>query len=240
MDGEGLEDGLTTLKGELLIMTGNSYYYRKLHSLLGVIPLGFFIIEHLITNYSAFQGGNELFTEKVLWLNSLPLVFFLELFGIWLPLLYHGVYGLYVAYQSRNNVSHYSYARNQMFMLQRVTGVVTFVYIVWHFYDTRFQVALGNVTHEGMGDRMHDLAANPLYFTLYCIGIIAATFHFSNGMWSFLVSWGITVGPRAQRISTYVWMAVFIVLAVLFILSLAAFASDSFASISESIQLTIV
>lgn len=220
-------------------MTGNSYFYRKLHSLLGVIPLGFFIVEHMITNYSAFQGGEELFTERVLWLNSLPLVFFLELFGIWLPLLYHGVYGLYVAYQSRNNVSSYGYMRNQMFMLQRVTGVLTFIFIVWHFYDTRFQVAIGNVAHEELGARMHEMASNPIYFALYCLGIIAATFHFSNGMWSFLVSWGITVGPRAQRLSTYVWMAVFVIMATLFILGLSAFADSSFVAANESIQLEI-
>jgi|GEM_PF-3722176 len=27
-------------------MAVNSYYSRKLHSLLGVVPLGFFLIEH--------------------------------------------------------------------------------------------------------------------------------------------------------------------------------------------------
>lgn len=126
-------------------MKGNSYYSRKLHSLLGVIPLGFFLVEHMLTNYEAFNAGKEGFLDAVHWLNSLPLVLFLEIFGIWLPLMYHGVYGLYVAYQSRNNVNNYSYARNQMFMLQRVTGVLTFVFVVWHFFDTRFQVALGNL-----------------------------------------------------------------------------------------------
>ena len=33
-------------------MKGNSYLSRKLHSLLGIIPLGLFIIEHALTNYS--------------------------------------------------------------------------------------------------------------------------------------------------------------------------------------------
>jgi succinate dehydrogenase / fumarate reductase cytochrome b subunit len=208
-------------------MTGNSYYFRKIHSLLGVIPVGFFLIEHLLTNYAAVDG-HAAFVDQINWLNSLPLVLLLEIFGIWLPLLYHGVYGLYVAYQSRNNVSNYGYFRNQMFFLQRVTGVITFLFVAWHFFETRLQVALGNVNHEDLGMTMHDIATNPVMFTMYVIGIVAAVFHFSNGMWSFLVSWGITVGPRAQRVSTYVWLAVFVVMAIMFIMSLTAFTDTQF------------
>ena len=170
-------------------MKANSFYSRKLHSLLGVIPLGFFLISHMLANYAAFSGGKEGFLEHVELINGLPLVLFIEIFFIWLPLLYHGVYGLYIAYQSRNNVTNYSYFRNQMFALQRFTGVATFIFIVWHFYDTRFQVALGNITHEQLAEQIHGIVSNPIFLTLYIIGIVAAVFHFTNGMWSFLVSW---------------------------------------------------
>jgi succinate dehydrogenase / fumarate reductase cytochrome b subunit len=217
-------------------MMGNSYYSRKLHSLLGVIPLGFFLLEHMLTNYEAFNAGPEGFSGAVEWLQSLPLVLFLEIFGIWLPLLYHGVYGLYVAFQARHNVSRYGYVRNQMFLLQRITGVVTFVFVAWHFWDTRFQVALGNLDHADLGARMHELVTNPVYYALYIIGVVAATFHFSNGMWSFLVSWGVTVGPRAQRVSSYIWMGVFVIMSVLFILALTAFKNEEFALIENTVR----
>lgn len=213
-------------------MKGNSFYSRKLHSLLGIIPLGFFIVEHMLTNYSAFEGGKEGFNSSVKWLNDLPLVTFLEIFGIFLPLLYHGVYGLYIAYQARNNVTNYSYGRNIMFMLQRVSGVITFIFVIWHLYSTRFQVAIGNLTHEELGAHMNEILSQPVYFILYLIGVIAAVFHFSNGLWSFLVSWGITVGPRAQRISSYICMGVFVIVSVLFILSLVAFTGSEFEAAS--------
>mgnify|MGYP000539584634 CR=1 FL=1 len=215
-------------------MKVNSFYSRKLHSLLGVIPLGFFLIEHMLTNYEAFNGGKEGFIEQIHWLNSLPLVLFLEIFGIWLPLLYHGVYGLYIAFQAKHNIGNYSYGRNIMFSLQRFTGVATLIFVVWHFYDTRFQVAIGNITHDDLAEQMHSIVTNPLFFTLYIIGILAATFHFSNGMWSFLVAWGITIGPRAQRISTYVWMAVFVIMSVMFILALNTFRNEEFAAITQA------
>jgi succinate dehydrogenase / fumarate reductase cytochrome b subunit len=209
-------------------MKGNSYLSRKIHSLLGVIPLGLFIIEHGITNYSAYEGGPQGFKDSVHFLNSLPLVFFLELFGIWLPLLFHGVYGLYIAYQSNSNTGRFQYGRNWAFTLQRISGVITFIFVFWHLYQTRFQVMIGHVTHEELGGVMNGIANNGLFFVLYVIGVIAAVFHFSNGMWSFLVSWGITVGPRAQRISSYIWMVVFVIVSALFLLSLVSFRGDEF------------
>lgn len=212
-------------------MNGNSYYFRKIHSLLGVVPVGFFLIEHLITNYAAFNEGHEGFVKQIEWINNLPLVLAMEIFVIWLPLLYHGIYGLYVAYTARNNVSQYGYYRNILFMLQRVTGIITFIFIAWHFSQTRIQVALG-FPHEELGVKMHEILTQPFYLILYMIGVIAASFHFANGMWSFLVSWGITIGPRAQRISGYVWIGVFLLMAVMFVLSIFAFTGSEFQDIS--------
>ncbi|BBH21631.1 succinate dehydrogenase cytochrome B558 [Paenibacillus baekrokdamisoli] len=220
-------------------MKGNSYLSRKIHSLLGVIPLGLFIIEHMLTNYSAYEGGAQGFKDSIKMLNDLPLVFFLELFGIWLPLLFHGVYGLYVAYQSNLNTGRFQYGRNWAFALQRISGVITFIFIFWHLYQTRYQVLIGNVKHEDLGNLMHGISTNGFYFLLYIIGVVAATFHFSNGMWAFLVSWGITVGPRAQKISSFIWMGVFVIVAALFLLSLVAFRSDEFKeAASAALQLT--
>jgi succinate dehydrogenase / fumarate reductase cytochrome b subunit len=219
------------LRGERILMFRNSYFSRKLHSLLGVIPVGFFLIEHLITNYSASKGGHSAFMEHVEFLHNLPLVLLLEIVGIWLPLLYHAVYGLYVAYTARNNVNNYGYFRNQMFFLQRVTGVITFLFVAWHFFQTRFQITLGNVDQGAIGVQMHHIATNPISFVFYCIGIVAAVFHFSNGMWSFLVSWGVTVGPRAQKVSSFVWMVVFVIMTIMFIMSLTAFLSPEFQNV---------
>lgn len=204
------------------------YYARKIHSLLGVIPLSFFILEHLVTNFGAFEGGLEKFNEGVAFLNGLPLVLFMELFLIWLPLLYHGVFGLYLAYQSQPNNGSYNYGRNWRFLFQRVTGVLTFMFVIWHVYETRVQVALGNVTHEELGGIIHAVVMNPVTFILYLIGVISTAFHFSNGIWSFLVSWGITVGPRAQRVSSMMCMGLFVIVSVLFILSLIAFRNVEF------------
>ncbi|WP_127593480.1 succinate dehydrogenase cytochrome b558 subunit [Paenibacillus lautus] len=212
------------------------YYSRKLHSLLGVIPLGAFLLSHMISNFKAFEGGKEGFASAVHFLNSMPLVFFLELFLIWLPLLYHGVYGLYIAYQANNNVGNYNYERNIRFTIQRITGVITFVFVIWHMYDTRFQIMIGKITHDDLGATMHGIMNNPILFTLYVIGVVSAAFHFTNGLWAFLVSWGITVGPRAQKVSTYICMGLFVLMSLLFVLAMTAFRSSEFQAATAAID----
>ena len=35
---------------------GSSFLWRKLHSLLGIVPLGAFLLEHLLSNFEALKG----------------------------------------------------------------------------------------------------------------------------------------------------------------------------------------
>jgi succinate dehydrogenase / fumarate reductase cytochrome b subunit len=208
-------------------MTDNHFFYRKLHSLLGVIPIGFFLVEHLLANFSATKGP-EAFQNTVAFIDKIPFVVTLEILFIFIPILFHGVYGLYIAFQAKSNVGNYGYFRNVMFMLQRVTGVITLVYIGWHVYETRIQVAIGSVEKANLGRLMSEILVNPWMYAFYVIGIIAAVFHFCNGMWSFLVSWGVTIGPRAQQVSTYVWMIAFVLISLLGISALNAFVDPQF------------
>jgi succinate dehydrogenase / fumarate reductase, cytochrome b subunit len=205
----------------------DNFFSRRLHSLLGVIPVGFFLLEHLFTNYHATQGARS-FVGQVEWLWGIPFLLVLEIFFIFLPLLYHAIYGLYIALQARNNLESFGTFRNYMFMLQRVTGVITLAFIIWHVWETRIQVALYHYSAEDLAVWMHRLLQSNVVFVLYLIGVLAAVFHFSNGMWSFLVRWGITIGPRAQRISTWVWMGVFVFVAYMGIDALFAFANPHF------------
>lgn len=191
-------------------MAGSHFFNRKLHSLLGVIPIGVFLIQHLVVNHYILRGTEE-FNRAAEFMENLPLRYFLEAFLIFLPLLYHGIYGLYIAFQGKYNTLNYGYFRNVMYMLQRVTGVILLVFIAWHVWETRVAAAFGAEVNAQM---MIDILASPFAVAFYLLGMISVAFHFANGMWSFCVTWGITVGPKAQRISTYVWAVVFVILAI--------------------------
>lgn len=206
-----------------------SFMNRRVHSLLGIIPVGFFLLEHLLSNYYATKGI-EAYVKQVEWIQSLPFVLILEIVFIFLPLLYHGIYGLYVVFKARNNIANYGTFRNVMFALQRITGVITLVFVFWHVYETRIQVALHNYTASELAHHTSGMLQNNMTFVLYIIGVVSAIYHFSNGMWSFLVSWGVTVGPRSQLVSTWVWGVVFLLVSYIGISSLLAFHSPDFVS----------
>lgn len=201
-------------------MAGNrEFFYRRLHSLLGVIPVGLFLVQHLVVNHFATKG-EEAFNTAAHFMESLPFRIFLELFIIFLPLLFHAIYGLYIAFTSKNNTVKYSFFRNWMFMLQRVTGVITLIFVVWHVWETRIAAAFGAEVNYQM---MENIFENPFMIAFYIVGVISAIFHFANGLWSFFVSWGITVTPRSQLISTYVTLGIFIALSIVGVRAIFAF-----------------
>src|SRR5690606_1662609 len=130
-------------EGGKILDNTREFLLRRLHSLLGIIPIGLFLTQHLIVNHFATQG-EEAFNTGAAFLANLPFVIFLEIFVIYLPLMFHAFYGLYIAFTSKNNPGKYSYLRNQLFVAQRYTGVFLVIFIAWHVFETRFQVAIGN------------------------------------------------------------------------------------------------
>ncbi|HVG00459.1 MAG TPA: succinate dehydrogenase, partial [Chloroflexia bacterium] len=53
--------------------------------------------------------------------------------------------------------------------------------------------------------------------------VIAVSFHLGNGIWTFLITWGITIGQRAQRISQIVTTAISIIVSLVGIAIALAF-----------------
>jgi succinate dehydrogenase / fumarate reductase cytochrome b subunit len=197
----------------------SDFYLRRLHSLLGIIPVGLFVAQHLVINHFATRG-EEAFNNASNFMGNLPFVLFLEWFIIYIPLMFHAFYGLYIAFTAKNNVQRFGTFRNWMFMLQRVTGVFLVIFIVWHIFETRIQKALGAEVDFNM---MAKILENPFMLAFYIAGVLAATFHLANGLWSFLVTWGLAQSPRSQKIVTYVTIVVFLVLATIGVQALLSF-----------------
>ncbi|KAA0563603.1 MULTISPECIES: succinate dehydrogenase cytochrome b558 subunit [Bacillaceae] len=201
-------------------MAGNrEFNYRRLHSLLGVIPVGLFLTQHLVVNHFA-TGGEESFNQAAHFMESLPFRYILEIFIIFLPLYFHAIYGIYIAFTSKNNASKFGYFRNWMFLLQRVSGVITFIFVTWHVWETRVAAAFGAEVNFQM---MENILSNPFMLGFYVLGVLSTIFHFANGLWSFCVSWGITVSPRSQLIATYVTIGIFVALSVVGMRAIFAF-----------------
>ncbi|MGM8215540.1 succinate dehydrogenase cytochrome b558 subunit [Bacillaceae bacterium W0354] len=196
------------------------FFYRRLHSLLGVIPIGIFLMQHLVVNHFSTYGPGA-FNKAAQFMEGLPLRLGLEIFIIYLPILFHGIYGVYIALTAKPNNMRYTYFRNWMFLFQRITGIITLIFIFWHVWETRLQNAIYGT--EINFDLMNTILSSPFMFWFYIIGVVSTVFHFANGLWSFFVTWGITVTPRSQKIVTYVTVAVFLVFTYMGVSSLIAF-----------------
>ena len=178
---------------------GISFLLRRLHSLSGIVPVGAFLIEHILISNSAAINGPTAYAHQVRFLASLPLVPILELFGIWLPILFHAGYGFYIWYRGESNLLKYSWAGNWMYTVQRWTGGIAFAYIAFHTYTLRFS---GVDLHAYPGASFGKVQAElfqPLLLAFYVLGLVSAAWHFAYGIWLFCAKWGLVSGEKAQK-----------------------------------------
>jgi succinate dehydrogenase / fumarate reductase, cytochrome b subunit len=218
---------------------GSSFILRKLHSLLGIVPIGAFLLEHLLSNFEALKGPIA-YGQQVKFLNSLPLVRVLEWTFIFLPILYHGVYGVYIWLRGKANVVYYPWAGNWMYVMQRYTGLIAFVYIGYHVATQRFMgVSLPENPGAAFAKVQHELA-NPLIVVVYVIAMIAVCWHFAYGVWLFAAKWGITPGEVARKRFGYVCAALGLVLCVMGLWSIWAFIGPKYQNAPENVPLASI
>ena len=203
-------------------MTQTSFWARRIHSLSGVVPIGAFLLEHFFENSYSTQGPAA-YNEMAMKISGLPYVLWMEVLIIFLPILFHAVYGTWIALQARPNAVRYPFLRNWMFVLQRVTGVFLFVYIAIHVYETRYQAFFDESLKQHFFEHMKELLASRVYLGLYLAGILSAAFHFANGLWTFGIVWGITAGRQAQRLSSYACVVIGLAVAGMGVNSLIGF-----------------
>jgi len=198
---------------------------RRLHSLTGILPIGVFLIFHLTTNSSVLWGainsrahaeglarGVETFQHEVAWINELPGLILIEI-TLWLSIAFHAGLGVVYALSGRPNVRLYPYRDNWRYTLQRWTGYIGIVFIVYHVATLRwgwsFLVPGGaEWSHHFAASTLADaLRGSPAAITplgvlvslLYFVGVTCLVFHFANGLWTAAITWGLTVSQAAQK-----------------------------------------
>ena len=206
---------------------GNTFLWRKLHSLLGIIPIGAFFIRAPPVEFRSAQRPTA-YAAQVKFLNALPLVRVLEWTFIFIPILYHALYGLYIWFRGKSNVVYYPWAGNWMYVAQRWTGLIATAYILQHVLRQRF---MGISLPENPGAAFHKVQvelANPFILAVYVIAMIAICWHFAYGIWLFAAKWGITPGDIARKRFGYVCAAFGVILFVMGLASIWAFVSPKY------------
>lgn len=194
----------------------HQFLIYRLFSLAGLIPVGAFLVVHLLTNASVL-GGAASFQSRVDMIHALgPLLIPVEVAFIFLPMLFHAVVGFVIIANGMPNVGSYPYVGNVRYTLQRATGMIAFVFIIGHIIQLHW---LGAPLGGGQFDPHHATSTaaaslRPAWVTaLYAIGVLSAVFHFANGLWTLGITWGIWTSPSAMQRANVVSVVVGVVLA---------------------------
>jgi len=213
------------------------FLIRRLHSLTGIVPIGVFLIAHLVTNSSlawgrfalrgqgeglgVSEGGVLYFQEEVSWINTqVPHLLLIEI-TLWVSIAFHAILGLYYAKSGRANVGAYPHRDNWRYSLQRWSGYLGILFIFYHVATLRWGWTF--LVPEGT-KWSHHFSASTLAAALqgaqdgwsamgvaislfYFLGVTLLVFHFANGLWTAAITWGLTVTDQAQNRWGYVCAA---------------------------------
>jgi len=228
----------------------HEFLVRRLHSLSGLIPVGAYMVVHLLVNASV-QNGPGTFQEAVYQIHSLGrLLPFVEWTFIFIPILFHAIFGVVIIAGGLPNTGQYPTASNIRYTLQRVTGILAFLFIVWHVFHMHGWIHadwwIDGVAKNLGGAKFRPFnAASSAGLALqsfavivgYVIGVLACVFHLANGIWTMGITWGVWTSPAAQRRANWVCTAFGIGLAVV---SLAALQGMWASGHGEGLQESLV
>lgn len=183
---------------------------NRLHSLTGCIALGGFLLLHLWTQGQAL-GGWEAYDRAVWWAGRSWPVRVLEVLLIYLPLSYHAAYGLSVILrpaglrQRRSSLSRGGYRKGWARALQHSTGAITLAFIVFHLWQFRWPLWLGQLEARDVFPLLCAQLSStnswgiPLFAFVYLAGSAACIAHFCNGLSAACFHFGLTQTRRTAR-----------------------------------------
>ena len=133
------------------------FLLRRLHSLTGLVPIGVFLIAHLVTNSSLLWGSFALrgaeygeasqtvlggaiayFVKEVIWINDqIPHLLLIEI-TLWVSIAFHSALGFVYAFSGKRNTRLYTYSANWRYTLQRWSGYIGILFIFYHVATLRW------------------------------------------------------------------------------------------------------
>ena len=177
------------------------FLLRRLHSLTGIV-FGGYLIVHLLVNATIAQGG-AVYQTQVNKIHDLPFLPVIEWTFIYIPIIYHTIYGIWITLTGQPNVNSYPYGKNWAYTLQRLSAIIIVFFILFHVLSLKYGLFGKNLSFDPhralptVGTHL-DTSTFIAYF-VYPIGILASCYHLANGFWTAAITWGLTVSRQAQR-----------------------------------------
>ena len=181
---------------------------KKIHSFVGVVPLGVYLILHLTRNVSS-MAGPEAFDAAVRNTWTHPINYLWVALLVYIPLAFHSVYGIMLMWESeKTSVFKKFNLENVRYFFQRLSGLGVLGFLFAHIFLTRVHVSMGwlqdastnpdgQVTYNYFATHFTDWSKGTAI--VYALGILGTVYHLANGLTTFCISWGITTGTKAIK-----------------------------------------
>lgn len=197
------KDKGTRVSGTPSFIEKNHYLLRRLHSLTGIVPIGVFLIVHLLTNSSILwgkpalrgeypelshqEGGVAYFFKEVKWINEeVPHLLLIEI-TLWSAIAFHAILGVFYARSGKSNLARYAYQDNRRYVWQRISGYVGVLFIFYHVATLRWGWSFLIPPFDGSVQWSHHASASTLAaalrggfdgFTFW--GLLVSLFYFTG------------------------------------------------------------
>jgi succinate dehydrogenase / fumarate reductase cytochrome b subunit len=231
----GQQSGAPSVPSAPTFFSRHEFIIKRLFSLAGIVPVGAYMVVHLATNASL---GNSVstFQNAVYSIHGLgKLLPVVEWVFIFIPILFHAFVGLWIIRGAQPNPSVYPLSANVRYTLQRATGLIGFLFILWHvfqmhgwihfsFFEDNIVAPLGGGRFRpyNAGSSLAMTMQSPIVVALYAIGVGSLVFHLANGLWTAGITWGLWTAPAAQKRAGKVCAGFGVILAVVALGALVA------------------
>jgi succinate dehydrogenase / fumarate reductase cytochrome b subunit len=221
----------TTAHDATLPLIGGRHHFalRRLHSLTGIL-FGGYLVVHLLVNATIAQGG-IVYQQQVDKIHSLPFLGVIEWTFIYIPILFHTAYGIWIIFTGQPNVGNYPYAKNIFYVLQRISAIIIVFFMLFHVLALKYGLFQENYAfepHRALATVGRHFQMPHHWFivsVVYPIGILASCYHLANGFWTAAITWGLTISACAQRRWGYICAGLFLITFIAGMMALIAAAN---------------
>ena len=192
------------------------FLLRRLHSLTGLV-FGGYLVVHLLVNatMAQFSREHDVFQMQVDKIHSLPILWAVEWAFIYLPILFHTVYGIWITFTAQPNPTQYPYGKNIFYTLQRTSAIVIVLFMIFHVFSLKYGWFGPNLAFDpkaaSASVHRHMEVSGFITWFVYPIGILASCYHLANGFWTAAITWGLTISAGSQRRFGFACVGLFVI-----------------------------
>ena len=174
-----------------------SFLRDRMGSLLAVVPLSVWTIDHLWNNLSAFKSGAA--WQAAVTDHGHPFAFFAVSVVALLPLVLHTVWGIGRLFSTRPNNVRYKTFSNLKYALQRLSAIGVMGFLGAHIWLAMLHPRITTGKPEPFADITQQMHHHLPTLAVYLLGTLGVAYHLANGLHSFTMGWGIVTSRRALK-----------------------------------------